>query len=603
MVPCLQVMRGYLNRPEETALTIRDGFVHTGDIGYVDEAGNLFITGRLKELIKVKGMQVAPAELEGVLLEHPEVSDACVVGIPHERAGEMPKAFVVRAPGSTLTEESVKAMLGGRLAPYKVPEEVVFIDAIPKSASGKMLRRLLVEDSAAVARPPVAASPARAATVQSSGSRAFAGALQNRSRGLSTAAASPPHDDDDEGTINEARQETSQTPSLLDIGARRIFNAEHDAFRRTCRQFFAEEVSPYHAEWEEAGMVPRELWTKAGAIGLLGVNAPEEYGGLGADKLYASITHEEQCYAKGSPTGPGFALHSDIVMPYLIHYGTEAQKQRYLPSMCAGELFGAIAMTEPGAGSDLQGIRTSAFREPDGRWRLNGSKTYITNGYLSDVVIVVARTDLEKKAAHGTSLFLVDAAKMSKGKPLKKLGFKAQDTCELFFDDALLDSDALLGELNHGFYYLMEQLPQERLQIAVEAQARAEASFEEARGYVGERKAFGTTLFEGQQTIRHKLAEMKTSLCVNRAFVDSCLELHNRGELDPTTASMAKLASTELAWNVIDSAVQLHGGAGYMWEYAVARNLADSRVPRIYGGSNEIMKELIARTCKPLDAA
>jgi len=400
---------------------------------------------------------------------------------------------------------------------------------------------------------------------------------------------------------SEHRPEPSQTSTFLDIGSRRLFTPEHDAFRQTCRQFFAEEVVPYHAQWEEAGMVPKEVWRKAGEIGLLGVNAPEEYGGLGADILYACVTWEEQCYAKGSPTGPGFALHSDIVMPYLVNYGTDAQKKKYLPRLCAGELICAIAMTEPGAGSDLQSIRTSATRQPDGKWLLSGSKTYITNGFQSDLVIVVARTSPEKKAAHGTSLFLVDADKMKKGTPLKKMGFKAQDTCELFFDDVELEADALLGELDHGFYYLMSELPQERLQIAVEGQARAEAAFEEARAYVGARKAFGSTLFDGQQTIRHKLADMKTSLSVNRAFVDSCLDLHSRGALDPATASMAKLSSTELAWKVIDDAVQLHGGAGYMWEYPVARNLADSRVPRIYAGTNEIMKELISRTCKAVE--
>jgi len=387
----------------------------------------------------------------------------------------------------------------------------------------------------------------------------------------------------------------------MDIGARRIFNEEHDAFRETCRQFYAEEVTPeLHREWEKAGHVPRELWKKAGEIGMLGVNTPEEYGGLGVDIMFAAITWEEQCYAKGSPTGPGFPLHSDIVMPYLNHYGTEEQKQKYLPGMCTGDLIGAIAMTEPGAGSDLQGIRTNAVQQADGSYVLNGSKTYITNGYLSDITVVVARTDMGKKAAHGTSLFLVDSGLdgYTKGTPLKKMGFNANDTCELFFDDVKLPADALLGELNHGFYYLMNELPQERLQIALEAQARGEAAFEEARTYICERKAFGTTLFEGQQVLRHKLAEMKTQLSINRAFVDSCLELHSRGKLDSSTASMAKYASTDLSFKIIDEAVQLHGGAGYMWEYSVARNLVDSRVPRIYGGTNEIMKELIARTCR-----
>ena len=399
------------------------------------------------------------------------------------------------------------------------------------------------------------------------------------------------------------RQEPSQSQTFLDVGTRRIFNEDHDAFRETCRQFYAEEVTPEkHSEWEKAQMVPRELWKKAGDVGLLGVNCPEEYGGLGADILFAAVTWEEQCYAKGSPTGPGFGLHSDIVMPYIVHYGSEEQKGKYLPAMCRGEKIAAIAMTEPGAGSDLQGIRTTAKKAADGTWVLNGSKTYITNGYLSDVVIVVARTNLETKAAHGTSLFLVDAelAGFTKGQPLTKMGFKANDTCELFFDDVTLPADALLGEADSGFYYLMNELPQERLQIAVEGQARGEAAFEEARAYMGERKAFGTSLYEGQQVLRHKLADMKTQLSVNRAFIDSCLELHSRGALDTATASMAKLHSTELCWRVVDEAVQLHGGAGFMWEYPVARNLADCRVPRIYGGTNEIMKEVIARTCKPV---
>lgn len=355
---------------------------------------------------------------------------------------------------------------------------------------------------------------------------------------------------------------------------------------------------PYHAEWEDNQMVSREVWLKAGEMGLLGVNCPEAYGGMGLDVLFAAVTWEEQMYAKGCPSGPGFPLHSDIVMPYIVHHGTEAQKQKYLPSMCRGEQILAVAMTEPGAGSDLAGIRTTAVAQPDGTYTLNGSKTYITNGFMSDVVVVVAKTSPEK-GAHGMSLFLVDTRLpgFTKGKPLKKLGLKAQDTCELFFEDVVLPADSMLGEKDKGFYYLMEELPQERLLLAVEAQSRAENAFECARAWCRERIAFGKPLND-KQTVRHKLAEMKTALAVNRAFVDQCLVVHAEGRLDAYTASMAKLSSTDLAWKVCDDAVQLHGGAGFMLEYPVSRMLADARVPRIYGGANEIMKELVGRTCK-----
>ena len=402
----------------------------------------------------------------------------------------------------------------------------------------------------------------------------------------------------EETEVKELRLEISQSSSLLDVGTRRIFSQEHDAFRETLRQFFAEEVVPRHAEWEAQGHVSRDVWLKAGEIGLLGINCPEEYGGLGADILYAAVSWEEQMYAKGSPSGPGFALHSDIVMPYLVHLGTEEQKQRFLPPMCRGERILAIAMTEPDTGSDLAAVRTSAVKNTDGTWTLNGGKTYITNGFMSDVVIVVAKTAPEK-GAHGISLFLVEAGTpgFSKGTPLRKMGLKAQDTAELFLEDVVLPPEALLGEENKGFYYLMNELPQERLLIGVEAQARAEAAFEEARQWCNERIAFGRPLLE-KQTIRHKLAEMKTKLSVSRSFVDSCLQLHSEGRLDSSTASMVKMNCTDLAWHICDDAVQLHGGAGYMWEYPVARQLADSRVPRIYGGANEIMKELIGRTLK-----
>lgn len=363
-------------------------------------------------------------------------------------------------------------------------------------------------------------------------------------------------------------------------------------YRETVRNFFETEVVPFHDEWENDGHVPRELWLEAGKTGILGVTTPEEYGGAGVEMLYTAITWEEQGYSLC--TGPGFALHSDIVMPYILHYGTEEQKKDYLPRLASGECIGAIAMTEPGAGSDLQGVRTNAVKDGDD-YILNGSKTYITNGFHSDVVIVVAKTDAEK-GAHGISLFLVDANMpgFSKGKKLKKMGMRAQDTSELFFEDVRLPKSALLGKENHGFYYLMQELPQERLLIADMGLASAEAVFEQTRTYVNERKAFGKTL-SALQTIRHKLAEVKTELAVARAFVDKTLELHNVGKLDSATASMAKYWVTDLQNKAISDCLQLHGGAGYMWEYPVCRAYVDARVQPIYGGSNEIMKELIAR--------
>lgn len=295
-------------------------------------------------------------------------------------------------------------------------------------------------------------------------------------------------------------------------------------------------------------------------------------------------------------SGPGFALHSDIVMPYISHYGTPEQIKKFIPAMTAGKKIGAIAMTEPSAGSDLQGIRTNAKKDGDD-WILNGSKVFITNGYMCDVVLVVAITNTEaKSAAHGISLFLVEEGMKGfiKGKKLQKIGFKAQDTAELFFEDVRLPASALLGEVNKGFYYLMQELPQERLIIADMAQASSEWMFEETRAYVKQRKAFGKTISK-LQTIQHKLAEIKTDVCVGRAFTDNCLKIHHERGLDSESASMAKYWCSDLQNKVATECLQMHGGWGYMWEYPIARAFVDSRVQMIYGGSNEIMKELIAR--------
>ncbi|XP_068165147.1 long-chain specific acyl-CoA dehydrogenase, mitochondrial isoform X2 [Antennarius striatus] len=391
-----------------------------------------------------------------------------------------------------------------------------------------------------------------------------------------------------------ARPETSSAASLMDIGTRRIFTEDHDLFRQTARRFFQDEVIPYHQQWEKEGQVSREVWEKAGRQGLLGILIPEEHGGIGGDVLSAAIVWEEQMYS--NCTGPGFGLHSDIIMPYISKYGSKEQIQRFIPDMTAGRCISAIAMTEPGAGSDLQGVRTNAKR--DGKdWILNGNKVFISNGWMADLVVVVAVTNSEaKSAAHGISLFLVeDGTKgFQKGRKLEKIGLKAQDTAELFFEDVRLPGDALLGEPNKGFYYLMNELPQERLEIACLALASSEFMFEETRRYVSERKAFGKTI-SGLQTVQHKMAELKTEICVGRAFVDNCLQLHSEKRLDAATASMAKFWASDLQNKVATQCLQLHGGWGYMWEYPIARAFVDSRVQPIYGGTNEIMKELIAR--------
>lgn len=420
--------------------------------------------------------------------------------------------------------------------------------------------------------------------------------LRNQAKNLSGVLCNQrwQHTSPEQTEAKPFRRETGQSETMMDIGTRRIFSEEHDIFRQSVRRFFQEEVAPFHAQWEKDGQVSREVWEKAGKQGLLGVNTAAELGGIGGDVLSTAITWEEQMYA--NCTGPGFALHSDIVMPYIAHYGSKEQKEKFLPRMTAGTCIGAIGMTEPGAGSDLQGIQTNAKKDGDD-WILNGSKVFITNGYMSDVVLVVAVTNPSAKSkAHGISLFLVEEGMKGfiKGKKLHKIGLKAQDTAELFFEDVRLPSSALLGKENNGFYYLMQELPQERLIIAAMAQASCEWMVEETRNYVRQRKAFGKTL-ANLQTIQHKLAELKTETCIGRAFVDQCLEIHNERGLDSSTASMAKYWCTDLQNSIATRCLQMHGGWGYMWEYPIARAFVDSRVQPIYGGSNEIMKELIAR--------
>lgn len=380
---------------------------------------------------------------------------------------------------------------------------------------------------------------------------------------------------------------------MTQIGTRAIFDSDHDMFRESVRNYWKEHIIPFHDQWEEDGEISNEAWEEAGRQGMLGVTMPEQYGGLGVDIKYSAIVWEEQSYA--NCTGPGFALHSEICMPYILNYGTQEQKDRILPKLIAGTSISAIAMTEPGAGSDLAGVRTTAEKDSNGDFILNGSKTYITNGAKADHIIVVAKTDTSK-GAHGISLLIVEEGMegFNRGRKLKKLGLRAQDTSELFFDNVKVPAANLLGKENAGFYMLMDELPQERLLIADMAIAAAEANFEWTRDYVKNRKAFGKTLLN-LQTIRHKLAELKTEICVGRAFADQCIELHSQGRLDSATASMAKYWLTDLQCKVADECVQLHGGAGFMWEYPITKAYADARVQRIYGGSNEIMKELISR--------
>ncbi|NVK51085.1 MAG: acyl-CoA dehydrogenase family protein [Cyclobacteriaceae bacterium] len=376
---------------------------------------------------------------------------------------------------------------------------------------------------------------------------------------------------------------------------RKLFTEEHELFRQSVRDFIAKEVIPYNDEWEKQKMVSRESWKKFGENGFLGIQAPEELGGLNIhDFRYNAILIEELGLSGCSGPAIGYPLHSDIVMPYILHYGTDTAKQRYIPSMISGDYIGAVAMTEPGAGSDLQGIRTSAVDQGD-HYLVNGSKTFITNGYLSDVIVVAVKTD-PSKGAKGISLLLVDRDMegFSKGKPFEKVGLHAQDTCELFFEDVKVPKENLLGKEGEGFKYLMTELAQERLVVALAAIALGEFMLDSTISYVKERKAFNKSLSDFQNT-RFKLAEMTAALEQGRIYCDYLVELHNEGKLDSAMASAAKYNMTELQCKVADECVQLHGGYGYMWEYGVARAYADARVQRIYAGTNEIMKELIAR--------
>jgi len=376
---------------------------------------------------------------------------------------------------------------------------------------------------------------------------------------------------------------------------RSLFQEEHALFRQSVRDFIAREIIPFNAEWEIQKQVSRESWLKLGENGFLGIQAPEHLGGLNIqDFRFNAIFIEELGLSGCSGPAIGYPLHNDIVMPYIFHYGTEEAKKAYVPKMVAGEWIGAVAMTEPGAGSDLQGMRTTAMDQGD-HFVMNGSKTFITNGYLSDVVVVAAKTD-PTRGAKGISLFLVDKDMpgFTKGVPFEKVGLHAQDTCELFFEEVKIPKQNLLGKLGEGFTYLMTELAQERLVVALAAIAISEYALSCTIDYVKQRKAFGKAISEFQNT-RFKLAEMAAMVEQGRIYCDYLVQLHNEGKLDSAMASAAKYNMTELQCKVADECVQLHGGYGYMWEYGVARAWADARVQRIYAGTNEIMKELIAR--------
>ncbi|MEU0237225.1 acyl-CoA dehydrogenase family protein [Nocardiopsis sp. NPDC006198] len=374
---------------------------------------------------------------------------------------------------------------------------------------------------------------------------------------------------------------------------RELFDADHDLFRASVAEFLEREVVPFHAQWEKDGIVPRDVWTRAGEVGLLGHGVPEEYGGTGLDDYrYNAVVNEEICRARAS--GLGMTLQNDVMAPYMVKLTDDEQKRRWLPGFASGRLIAAIAMTEPGTGSDLQGIRTSAVRDGDA-YVVNGSKTFITNGVNADLVIVVCRTDPDA-GAQGFSLLMVQRGMpgFSRGRNLDKIGMKAQDTAELFFDDVRVPAANLIGTEGQGFIHLMENLPQERLSIATCAVASAGAVLEHTVEYCRERTAFGRPIGRFQNS-RFVLAEIATEVDMARTYVDRGIQLLNRGELTVEDAAMAKWWTTEMCNRAVDRCLQLHGGYGYMMEYPVAQAWQDTRVQTIYGGTTEIMKEIVGR--------
>jgi len=373
---------------------------------------------------------------------------------------------------------------------------------------------------------------------------------------------------------------------------RTLFSEEHQLFRDTVRKFMQQEVVPYHAQWEEEGMVPRELWLKAGELGLLCCTVPEEYGGLGLDYLFDVIVYEELWRVGAS--GPGFLIHTDLVASYILAFGTEQQKSHWLPKMVSGEAIGALGMTEPHAGSDLKEIRTLARRDGDD-YLISGQKVFISNGQLCDLVVLATKTD-RAAGASGVTLFIVETDRegFRRGRNLEKLGMKAQDTSELFFDEVRVPAANLLGEEGKGFQQMMTKLSQERLAQAIRSTTVVETVIQWTVDYTSERKAFGKTIADFQNT-QFVLADLQARATSARVFTDRCIELFMNGRLDSVDAAMAKLVTSELHCEAVDKCLQLFGGWGYMWEYPICRAYADARVGKIAGGSVEVMKLIISR--------
>jgi acyl-CoA dehydrogenase len=377
---------------------------------------------------------------------------------------------------------------------------------------------------------------------------------------------------------------------------RTIFSDEHDIFRAAIARFIKDELVPHHDAWEEAGIVSKDAWLKAGEAGILGCTMPEVYGGAGGNFLHAAIVVEELTMA--SITGPAFWLHSDVVMPYILRYGTDAQKRQWLPPMVRGEIRGAIALSEPSAGSDLAAIRTTALREGD-EYVINGSKVFITNGHSAEMVIVACKTD-PSAGSRGISQIIVETDRpgFQKGKFLKKIGLVAQDTAELFFSNLRVPAGNLLGVENRGFYQMMQDLGTERLLQAVRSLTAAEAAIGWTIDYVTQRKAFGKLISDFQNT-QFKLAEMHAQTSMARVYLDTCIALLTQSKLDGVEAAKAKMLCVELQGRVVDECLQLHGGWGYIWEFPIARAYADARAARLAGGTVEIMKQIIAKSLLP----
>ena len=373
---------------------------------------------------------------------------------------------------------------------------------------------------------------------------------------------------------------------------RSLFREEHNIFRESVRRFVEREIVPFHAQWEEDGIVPRSLWLKAGAEGLLCCTVPEEYGGLGLDYLFDVVVFEEIWRAGAS--GPGFLIHTDLVATYILSFGTETQKRHWLPKMVSGEAIGSLGMTEPHAGSDIKAIRTKATRDGDD-FVISGQKVFISNGQMCDILVLATKTD-STAGAHGVTLFLVEGNREGfvRGRNLTKLGLKAQDTSELLFDNVRVPATNMLGTEGDGFKLMMTKLPQERLAQAIRSATVTETVIEWTVDYTAERKAFGQTIADFQNT-QFVLADLKTRATVARVYTDKCIELFMQGKLDSVDAAMAKMFVCELHCDAVDKCLQLFGGWGYMWEYPITRAYADARIVKIAGGSIEVMKVIIAR--------